>query len=454
MLPPLRPYQARGVADLRSAARELARRRKGYGLLAVAPTGAGKTRIALEVATSAIGKGQRVLWLAPRNELVEQPVRRLRATGWDDVCAIYDGRVEGQPTAPITVASIQTLVARDLTPPASVVVFDEARHYVADEWGRIAGAYSDVCRIGLDATPARADGKAMGELFDRIVPISSIAELTELGFLVPSRVVCPDEYGQLCDDPVPFWQRWAPGTRTLVFCPSQKEARKQAELFREAGVAAESVDASSTVDERRAALDRVRSGETTVLVNCMLYTEGLDLVELETIQIARGVGHPSTWIQIGGRGLRPSPHTGKTHCTILDMRGHFWRPQFGPLDAPRVYCLEGKPMTLQKGLPQCTMCPDCHGWYPGGTMCPLCGVETPAPPPPKVSKREAREQFYARQRRNGPKWETFRKYVADAMAKGHSKRAPAMRFKARYGHFPRFRFQDAEREILEERKAG
>ena len=219
-LPPLRPYQVRARDDMRRAAARARRRlrRQGVGVLAVAPTGAGKTIIALEVARGAIEREHSVLWLAPRAELVDQPVAKLASYGWHSVRVVKAG-VRGDPSAPITVASIQTLVAREYAPPADVVIFDEARHYVADQWGEIAARYQGAVRIGLDATPVRADMSPLGDLFDELVHVASVTELQALWDetegregLVRAKYFAPATYQKdLAQHPVDAWKAHAEG---------------------------------------------------------------------------------------------------------------------------------------------------------------------------------------------------------------------------------------------------
>lgn len=445
-LPPLRTYQELGLREVTDAAIELARSKRGYGILAVAPTGAGKTRMGLELCLRAIAKRGRALWIAPRNELVEQPVKRLRSFG-QNVRALYDGRDDGDPGAELVVASIQTLVARDMTPPAEVVILDEARHYVASEWGRIAGHYQDVVRVGLDATPSRADGRPLGDLFDRIVPISSVAELTELGHLVPARIIGPRESTKVLScSPVDAWFEDAAGKRSLVFMASIAEAEMVAADFRAEDVPAIALSAKSSLDERREALDRMRRGELLVIVNCLLFTEGLDLPELESIIIARGVSHPSTWIQIGGRGLRPSPHTGKTCCIISDLRGHFHKRDFGPLDDPRRWSLEGKPIATEEGLSSPRQCEMCHGWF-RGRVCAACGhVNAPLQEAAEV-KVKPRERVELTAIPSVPVKERFAFYselVRQARARGYKMGWVSHRYKARFKRWPGFSPDDVE----------
>lgn len=458
-LPALRTeYQVRDFALLQNAARQLQQERGrgvGYGLLAVAPTGYGKTILALHVWLAAMIKAQaaardmRILWLAGRKELVAQPVEKLAKYGWNDVRVIQAGEDQGNPGAPITLASPQTLLARDMRPPADIVIFDECRHFApaAQQWNKLAGSYPRALRIGLDATPARSDGSGQADTFDVIVPLSSVAELTALGYLVPSVFFGPPAAQKaLSDEPLAAYQRICPGRRCLVFCASRPEAKRQAELFRAAGIPAEAVDSHTHPKVRKAALDRVRSGETLVLCNVLLFTEGLDLVELEAIIIARGVSHPSTWIQIGGRGLRTSAHTGKRLAIIIDLRGHWHRPNFGPLDAAREYSLDGTPIKLLDPLPSASQCAACLAWGAGGRPCVACGAAVPMPPPPKVSKRELKELKREALPRVGPEWDAWVELVRVGTERGYKPQWAAIRFNERFGHWPKWGVAVVERE--------
>ena len=69
---------------------------------------------------------------------------------------------------------------------------------------------------------------------------------------------------------------------------------------------------------RKDALDGMKSGKYTCLVNVMIATEGFDLPALEFLHIVRPTKSDGLWIQMVGRVLRTSPETGKTVATIFD----------------------------------------------------------------------------------------------------------------------------------------
>ena len=260
-LPPLRPYQAKLLAEARSVGAELARERTdggGLGILIQLATGGGKTLLALHLAIGAIEhKGHRVLWLAGRDELVNQPVARLAEFGVK-ARVLSRGRASGDPASPITIASIQTLLASGEAPPADLVIFDEARHFVAAQWGQLAARYRSAIRIGLDATPAREDGAPLGDLFDRIIIGPSVQELTAGGFLVPCAIYAPDPPRKeaLSEDPALAYHKLCDGKRAIIYGSSVAHARRIAADLRDAGIAAEAVDGKTSEQRRKAGSGR------------------------------------------------------------------------------------------------------------------------------------------------------------------------------------------------------
>lgn len=73
--PALRDYQAAFIERFEQA---LAKGRRPMG---VAPTDAGKTMIAAEIARRAVARGERLLFLVHRRELVPQTAQKLHAAG-------------------------------------------------------------------------------------------------------------------------------------------------------------------------------------------------------------------------------------------------------------------------------------------------------------------------------------------------------------------------------------
>ena len=187
----LRLYQTTAIAQV-LAAIEAGQRR----VLLTAPTGAGKTVIAVAMIDEEVQAGGRVLFLAHRRELIAQAANKLFAAGVTDLGIILAGH-PARPDAPVQVASIATLHCRAVRsrkmelPQATLVIVDECQHCPAKSYRAILRAYPDAIIIGLTATPCRGDGRGLGSDFGVLVETPQIAELIDLGFAVETRVYAP-----------------------------------------------------------------------------------------------------------------------------------------------------------------------------------------------------------------------------------------------------------------------
>lgn len=372
----LRPYQEHAIEQLRDA---YARGRRAP--LLVAPTGAGKCVLAAEIIRSAQVRGNRSLMVAPRRELIGQTVRKLADAGIWDVRVIQAAHDTGRPDAPVVVGSIQTLtMPRWLgrLPAADLVIADEAHHMVADQWSRLAGAYPRARWLGLTATPERADGRPLGDIFDELVVAATVAELTELGNLVPCRIFAPRgelEAAQVALDPVEAYLKHGDGQLAVAFCSTVAHAQVTAAAFREAGISADVVTGKSGGDRERI-LAAWAAGDIRVVANCGVLTEGFDLPALGVAILARRFGHAGLYLQCVGRVLRPSP--GKTRATVIDLCGSVHK--HGTPEMEREYSLDGKAISSVK-RDLIRQCPSCGAVFAAGVaVCPGCGAEQPRRP--------------------------------------------------------------------------
>ena len=353
----------------------------------VAPTGSGKTVMAVALIERL---GCRTLWLAHRKELIDQAAASLERNG------LSVGLIKaGYPSTPMfrcQVASVQTLVRRE-RPRAELVVIDEAHHATAETYRSILDSYPDVPRVGLTATPFRLDGRGLGDLFGEIVIAASTGELVEAGYLHAPKVWAsksPDlrgmrmtagdfNLGQLAErtntgelnaDIVQSWSKHAAGRRTVVFAVNVAHSQDIVAAFQEAGVAAEHLDGSMNDKDREALLKRLRLGQTLVVSNCMVLTEGWDLPALECAVIARPTASLNLHLQMIGRIMRAAE--GKEACTVLDHAGN--HHVHGLVTRRVKYSLEpGSRVGFEDplGLRRCRAC----GLYfdIGMKQCPECG---------------------------------------------------------------------------------
>jgi superfamily II DNA or RNA helicase len=398
----LRPYQACAIADCRAAYESGAR-----GVVLVLPTGAGKTVIASEIARLALSRGGTVAVLCHRTELIAQTEDKLRAVGLT-------------PGERVWVDSTQTAVRRPAR-EVSLLVLDECHHYASDLWGSLPERYVGALRLGLTATPQRADGRALSG-FDRLVVGVTPRELTELGHLVPCDVLASPAG---LADPVSAYREHCAGRPTILFAASLGEARR---IASELGGAC--IDGEMRADDRASAIAAFRSGSLDLLTGMHVLTEGFDAPRAECCVIARGVGHAGTYLQMVGRVLRPA--LGKSRALVLDLSGAAFRHGL-PTD-DRQWSLEGKAHKLVK-LASLTQCPSCGAVTRSAPVCLFCGFHAPPKPAPRYEQavRLVRVDSVTP---DDTKRAWLAKQTEIARSRGYKAGWAMHRFKQRFGHWP------------------
>lgn len=390
----LREYQLKAIADLRAAFRA------GFKApLFVGPPGMGKTVLFSFMASEAQARGNQVLILAHRDELLDQISDTLTAFQVPH-SFIAAGR-SFDPRAKCHVGGVQTVARRlDRIPQPAIIIPDEAHHFVPQtSGGRILRHYPQAYRIGVTGTPCRLSGEALS-LFDTLVMGPTTAELIALGHLSQYRIFAPstvdisgvalrggdyanDQLAVRVDRPTitgdAVREYHARGNgRTLVFCASVTHARHVAEQFTAQGYAAASVDGSLDRWERKAIMSRFRLGTLQILTSCNLISEGLDIPSVETVILLRPTASKALHLQQIGRALRPSD--GKV-AVVLDHVGN--TALHGFPDDPQDWTLAGRTRRMGVAPVSVRTCPKCFACMRSGvTSCIYCA--TPLPTDPRV----------------------------------------------------------------------
>lgn len=412
---PLRHYQARAIRETFAAWASGAQR-----VLLVAPTGSGKTRLGEEIVFKAREKRYPILWIAHRRELIYQAGERLRARfGLFQVGLIARG-AELNLAAPVQVATIQTLVARNVRPRAMLVVFDEAHHYVADEWAQLASDYGETKALGLTATPERTDGRNLGDMFDAMVVAELHSQLIKGGYLVRCRAYRPPSSlgGDLAQDPISAYKRYGENGKAFLFCGSIDLAHKFAAAANAEGIKAAAVEANTKARDRSEALRKFASGEVRILTNVYALTEGVDVPSARVCILARNFDHVSPYLQATGRVLRPAP--GKGDAIIIDLVGATLRHGFPTED--RSYALTGEGIGRAATTPL-RNCEQCGILYPSAVRaCPECGFAPPEKkrPGPRVHNIELCEAFAGEDTPDAAKRESFAELLRIGTARGYA----------------------------------
>ena len=369
--PRLRPYQQAAV----EAVRDYLRERRGRSPVVSVPTGGGKSHLIAELAMRAADKGNRVLILTHRRELLRQNRTKLQEARPDlfrHACYFSAGLAEKRLDKPIVFAGVQSLARVPELPAFDLVLIDEAHRVPSlDREGQYRDCIEEIRRaaaprepvwVGLSATPYRmGEGwlwDAEESLWDGCAYETDMMGLVANGWLSPLRTVKPDgqidvstlkrrggEFtsASLQDATAPLVEAIAEGAwrqmrderrrGMMVFCPTLKLV----EMFRDAfvdglGVAERevlTVDGDDPAGERDGALLAFKREEALVLVSCGVLTEGFDAPHVDMIVVARAIASPGLWVQVCGRGMRVCE--GKDDCVVRDHGSNLER--LGPVNA-------------------------------------------------------------------------------------------------------------------------
>jgi superfamily II DNA or RNA helicase len=380
----LRPYQQQLVTDIRLQY-QLAHRK----VLAVLPTGAGKTVCFSHIAQAAAKKGNRVLIAVHRQELLDQACRALPMPH-----GVIAANRAMDLSAAVQVASVQTLARRLHKLPRDffqLVIIDEAHHSNAGTWARTLEHFHQAHLLGVTATPIRLDGRGLGEHYQAMVEGPSAAWLTDNGYLAPARVLAPPGFdtiglrkrmgdfdtkeaehriGTIMGDCLSHYRKHLDGQTAIAFCCSVAHAEAVARLFISAGIPAASIDGTMDATTRRQLLSDLGTGRIKVLTSCALIGEGVDVPSVGGCILLRPTASTSLHLQMIGRCLRPSP--GKAAAVILDHVGNTLR--LGHHLEPREWTLEGLAKRDRSAAPSVKVCPQCFAAMASqAKQCGECG---------------------------------------------------------------------------------
>ena len=382
-LKPLMLFQRQLCNEIEKCARP----RAGERGMASLPTGAGKTRVAIEAIMNVQARrGGLILWIATTDEVCEQAALTYRKVYesqprdflgqihrfWGGHCLDEDF-LEG-----FMVAGIQKLssavqkgtITRFFKNALSMVVFDEAHHAIARTYkatvDEIIGDRK-VPLVGLTATPGRGldpDGvetRRLAKLFDSnlLIPKSlgkdPFSKLTKAGVLssVTWKVKGTGKVIKLTSREKSYLKKFklfSPdlleriGTMkdrndlirlavtqdsqripTLVFACSVAHAEYLAVMWRRCKnpIKAQAITAETHITDRRRWIEDFKNGKIQVLVNYGVLTTGFDAPNVRRIIAARPTTSPVLFEQMIGRGLRGPKFGGTSNCIIVDIADQF-----------------------------------------------------------------------------------------------------------------------------------
>lgn len=313
--------------------------------LLVLPTGCGKTIVFAKIVEECVRRGERVLVLAHRGELLNQAADKImKVTGLG--CAVEKAEESCLNSwYRVVVGSVQTLMRQKRLSQFSedyfdTIIIDEAHHSISDSYQNVLNHFDDSKVLGVTATPDRGDMKNLGQVFDSLAYEYTLPKAIKEGYLSPIKAqtiplkldltgvstqagdfkasdidTALDPYLlQIADEML----KYCADRKTVVFLPLVKTSQKFAAILNAKGFKAAEVNGNSV--DRAKVLSDFENGKYNVLCNSMLLTEGWDCPSVDCVIVLRPTKVRGLYCQMVGRGTRLCE--GKTELLLLDFLWH------------------------------------------------------------------------------------------------------------------------------------
>lgn len=345
----------------------------------------GKTVIMAEIARRATDKGNRILFFVHRKEIVDQVVSTFKAQGVDMSLA--------------KIGMVQTITRHvDKLKPPAIIFVDEAHHATAKSYRRILDKFPQALKLLFTATPYRLNGQGFEDVADDLIIGNPIKQLIKEGFLAPVDYYAPKQLNssqlkvkrngefdeksiedafkpKVYGNAVKTFKKLGGSKQAIAYTYNVASAERLAGELNANGVVAKAVSGNTPKDERDSIINDYRNGKIQVVTNAELFTEGLDLPNVDVVIMLRPTQSLSLYLQFAMRCM--NPRKGKT-AIIIDHVGNVNR--FGLPTEPHNWTLQGSKSNKSNSsgdtIKSVTVCPVCFmSFYRKGDKCPFCGAE-------------------------------------------------------------------------------
>lgn len=216
-----------------------------------------------------------------------------------------------------------------------LIFVDEAHQIANKSYRKILKDFKGLV-LGCTATPIRADKQ---DITDILTPVHTIThrDLHSSGDAVPLKIfkssstsnnmkmISGNTRGSTTDSKLPSFEVVLNtlsdldllSTKIIIFCSDNNIAKSMTEFFNDNFITCEMVKGSDNEKKREVVLNKFKEGSTQILINSLLYTEGFDCPEINTVVIYKKKCHVSILWQMIGRVTRLYP--GKKHCNVVDF---------------------------------------------------------------------------------------------------------------------------------------
>ena len=469
----LRDYQVAAISDLRARLARLHAAGLPRRVLLVAPTGSGKSVMALSLMAAAVDKGHTVGFITSGRQLIFQIAKHLEKAGLDfSVLMNQAGDYDYSPGRSVQVISKDTLASRIGRIPwvaPDMMIVDEADVAISSTWLGLL-EQSDWC-IGLTATPCMGNGRGLPWYRDMTVA-ANYSELIAQGSLVeiePYSPIRPDvsvigrtgyDYHQGQSSELMralighLPQTWLKINKdrvpTVAFCVDQAHTVGACEQYNGAGIKSSYILDRTPQDEREESFRQLESGDIDVLCSCATLSRGFDLPAVACAVLAKLTRSFRLYRQMLGRIMRTYP--GKTKAILIDHSGavHDMCERYGVAGWPsgdiewklgedEAEAISSPGAEKEKQVREPYTCPQCGAmWESGGYRCPNCGWEQRKRGQPVMTKDgELKLVRRARKKRETNENQQFwMECLAIAAYKGRSYSSASGMFHSQTGEWP------------------
>jgi len=456
----LRPYQVDTLDALRKGFASGARSQVLY-----APTGAGKTEMAIALLEATRTKGNRAAMLLDRIVLCDQTSQRL--TKYDiDHGVLQSGHWRYRPYELIQVCSAQTLEKRGQFPGLNLLIVDEC-HQTREQTVNFIKANPEVRVIGLTATPFT---KGLANIYSNVVSTVTTKDLVEQKVLVPLRVFIAKasidmtgakkvagEWSQaettkrgmvITGDIVREWVKktyevFGRPRKTIVFCSGVEHGTDLARSFAEQGYNFISISYMDDDQYKKDVIEDFSRADTEIdgLIATDILTKGFDVPDVMIGVSARPFSKSlSSHIQQMGRVMRSCE--GKEYALWLDHSGNYlrFREDWEDVYENGVHELDDgkekpKPEPTEKEKTE-AKCPVCEAYFPRYMdMCANCGHVREKKNKVEAVPGEMEELTSAMSRGNKQLWWSMLQYFVQY--NGWSKGRAANVYREKFGVWPK-----------------